>query len=137
MRRPAGAERAWSACPGSPSRRWPSSARCTRTVRLGDSTVVFGRVRAITVWESAVRDGRPRIEHLRPLARLGGNEWSTIGEVKEIRRIPYRSGTRTPASASASAATVARLTGQESRSADHPGAPSVAGMTNFHRPPGS
>ena len=58
--------------------------------RLGDSTVVFGRVRLISVWESAVRDGRPRIEHLRPLARLGGNEWSTIGEVQEIRRIPYR-----------------------------------------------
>jgi hypothetical protein len=36
-----------------------------------------------------VRDGRPRIEHLQPLARLGGNEWATIGEIKEIRRIPY------------------------------------------------
>ncbi len=35
-------------------------------------------------------DGRPRIEHLRPLARLGGNEWSTIGEILEIPRIPYR-----------------------------------------------
>ena len=57
-----------------------------------------GRVRpgrARSPWESAVRDGRPRIEHLRPLARLGGNEWSTIGEVKEIRRIPYPSGPRT------------------------------------------
>ena len=43
----------------------------------------------ITVWESAVADGRPRIEHLHPLARLGGNEWSTIGEVKEIWRIPF------------------------------------------------
>jgi flavin reductase (DIM6/NTAB) family NADH-FMN oxidoreductase RutF len=69
----------------------PVAVECTlhSTVRLGDSTVVFGRVRAITVWESAVRDGRPRIEELHPLARLGGNEWSTIGEVKEIRRIPY------------------------------------------------
>ena len=48
-------------------------------------------------WESAVRDGRPRIEHLRPLARLGGNEWSTIGEVKEIRADPLpRRGRRTP-----------------------------------------
>jgi len=43
----------------------------------------------ISAWETVVRDGRPRIEHLRPLARLGGNEWSTIGEVKEIARIPY------------------------------------------------
>jgi flavin reductase (DIM6/NTAB) family NADH-FMN oxidoreductase RutF len=70
----------------------PVSIECElhSTLRLGDSTVVFGRVVHISAWESAVRDGRPRIEHLRPLARLGGNEWSTIGEVKEIARIPYR-----------------------------------------------
>lgn len=69
----------------------PVSVECTlhSTVRLGDSTVVFGRVRLIAVHEGAVRDGRPRIEHLRPLARLGGNEWSTVGEIKEIPRIPY------------------------------------------------
>jgi flavin reductase (DIM6/NTAB) family NADH-FMN oxidoreductase RutF len=64
--------------------------RLHSTVRLGDSTVVFGRVLHISAWESAVQDGRPRIEHLKPLARLGGNEWSTIGEVKVIPRIPYR-----------------------------------------------
>jgi flavin reductase (DIM6/NTAB) family NADH-FMN oxidoreductase RutF len=69
----------------------PVSIECTlhSTLKLGDSTLVLGRVVRISVWESAVRDGRPRIEHLRPLARLGGNEWSTIGEVKEIPRIPY------------------------------------------------
>ena len=69
----------------------PVSIECTlhSTLRLGDSTVVFGQVRHIAVHTTAVRDGRPRIEHLRPLARLGGNEWSTIGEVKEIARIPY------------------------------------------------
>ena len=61
-----------------------------RKLSLGDSTVVFGRVVHVAVHETAVRDGRPRIEQLRPLARLGGNEWSTIGEVKEIRRIPFR-----------------------------------------------
>jgi flavin reductase (DIM6/NTAB) family NADH-FMN oxidoreductase RutF len=70
----------------------PVSVECAlhSTVRLGDSTVVFGRVRLISVWAGAVHDGRPRIEHLRPLARLGGNEWSTIGEIREIPRIPYR-----------------------------------------------
>ena len=69
----------------------PVSVECTlhSTVRLGDSTVVFGRVQAISARAAAVRDGRPRIEHLQPLARLGGNEWSTIGEVREIPRIPY------------------------------------------------
>ena len=76
----------------------PVSIECRLhgTVSFGDSTVVFGRVVHIAVHESAVRDGRPRIEELRPLARLGGNEWSTIGEVQEIRRIPYRSWAEDP-----------------------------------------
>jgi flavin reductase (DIM6/NTAB) family NADH-FMN oxidoreductase RutF len=76
----------------------PVAVECTlhSTVRLGDSTVVFGAVQAITARESVVRDGRPRIEELRPLARLGGNEWSTIGEVKEIPRIPYRTWAEDP-----------------------------------------
>ncbi|MGR7028006.1 flavin reductase family protein [Geodermatophilus sp. URMC 62] len=76
----------------------PVSIECTlhSTLRLGDSTVVFGRVEWISVWESAVRDGRPRIEELRPLARLGGNEWSTIGEVLTIPRIPYRAWAEDP-----------------------------------------
>ncbi len=69
----------------------PVAVECTlhSTLRLGDSTVVLGRVVHVSVWETAVRDGRPRIEQLRPLARLGGNEWSTIGEIKQIARIPY------------------------------------------------
>jgi flavin reductase (DIM6/NTAB) family NADH-FMN oxidoreductase RutF len=69
----------------------PVAIECTLhgTLSLGDCTIVFGRVVWISAWESAVRDGRPRIEHLRPLARLGGNEWSTLGEIKEIARIPY------------------------------------------------
>jgi flavin reductase (DIM6/NTAB) family NADH-FMN oxidoreductase RutF len=69
----------------------PVALECTlhATMRFGDSTVVFGRVVRISAWETAVRDGRPRIEELRPLARLGGNEWSTIGDVREITRIPY------------------------------------------------
>jgi flavin reductase (DIM6/NTAB) family NADH-FMN oxidoreductase RutF len=76
----------------------PVSIECTlhATVLLGDCTVVFGRVLAVTAWESSVRDGRPRIEHLQPLARLGGNEWSTIGEVLEIPRIPYRRWSEDP-----------------------------------------
>jgi flavin reductase (DIM6/NTAB) family NADH-FMN oxidoreductase RutF len=77
----------------------PVAVECTlhSTLRLGDSTVVFGRVQVISVHESAVRDGRPRIEELKPLARLGGNEWSTIGEVKVIRRIPFRRWAEDPA----------------------------------------
>ncbi len=76
----------------------PVSLECTlhATVGLGDSTVVLGRVVLISVRPDVVRGGRPRIEHLRPLARLGGNEWSTIGEVKEIARIPFTTWTEDP-----------------------------------------
>jgi flavin reductase (DIM6/NTAB) family NADH-FMN oxidoreductase RutF len=55
----------------------------------GGSTVVFGEVVWIAVDERVLQDGRPEITLLRPLARLGANEWSTIGEVSERRRIPF------------------------------------------------
>jgi flavin reductase (DIM6/NTAB) family NADH-FMN oxidoreductase RutF len=55
----------------------------------GGSTVVFGEVVWIAVDEAVLRDGRPDIRLLKPLARLGANEWSTIGEVSSRRRIPY------------------------------------------------
>lgn len=59
------------------------------TLELGDSTVVIGRVRHIAI-DQAVLDGdHPSIALLRPLARLGKDEWSTIGEVKTISRIRY------------------------------------------------
>jgi flavin reductase (DIM6/NTAB) family NADH-FMN oxidoreductase RutF len=76
----------------------PVSLECTlhSTLRLGDSTVVLGQVRHVAVHTTAVRDGRPRIEHLRPLARLGGSEWSTIGEVRELRRITHETWTTDP-----------------------------------------
>ena len=55
----------------------------------GGSTVVFGEVVWIAVAEDALRDDRPAVDLLRPMARLGANEWSAIGEVTERRRIPY------------------------------------------------
>lgn len=57
------------------------------TLPLGDfCTVVLGRVVHVAVAEQAMRDGRPAVDLLRPLARLGGSEWSTIGEVLKIER---------------------------------------------------
>jgi flavin reductase (DIM6/NTAB) family NADH-FMN oxidoreductase RutF len=53
------------------------------------STVVFGRVVRMALAEDVVRDGRARVELLRPVARLGGAEWATIGDVLRIRRVPY------------------------------------------------
>jgi flavin reductase (DIM6/NTAB) family NADH-FMN oxidoreductase RutF len=55
----------------------------------GGSTVVFGEVVWVAVDERVLRDGRPEITLLRPLARLGALEWSTIGEVSARRRVPY------------------------------------------------
>jgi flavin reductase (DIM6/NTAB) family NADH-FMN oxidoreductase RutF len=55
----------------------------------GDSTVVFGEVVWISIDERVLRDGRPEVTLLKPLARLGANEWSTVGEVSTRRRIPY------------------------------------------------
>jgi flavin reductase (DIM6/NTAB) family NADH-FMN oxidoreductase RutF len=53
-------------------------------------TVVMGRVVHAAIDEDALVDGRPAIERLAPLARLGANEWSTLGEIREITRIGYR-----------------------------------------------
>jgi flavin reductase (DIM6/NTAB) family NADH-FMN oxidoreductase RutF len=69
--------------------------RLHQAVQLGDSTVVMGRVVHAAV-TTDVLDGDPRegglptIDKLRPLARLGRDEWSTIGDVLDITRIPYR-----------------------------------------------
>ncbi|MFG2196413.1 flavin reductase family protein [Streptomyces sp. NPDC048639] len=59
------------------------------TLCLGDSTVVLGRVLHAAVSED-VMDGRhPEITKLRPLSRLGKDEWGALGELLEISRIPY------------------------------------------------
>ncbi|PPK93757.1 flavin reductase (DIM6/NTAB) family NADH-FMN oxidoreductase RutF [Kineococcus xinjiangensis] len=56
---------------------------------FGDSTVVFGQVVWVAVDEDVLREGRPAIDLLRPVARLGADEWSAIGPVSTRRRIPY------------------------------------------------
>lgn len=59
------------------------------TVRLGDSTVVFGRVVHAAVDAAVMTDGHPEVARLAPLSRLGKDEWGTLGEVREISRVPY------------------------------------------------
>ena len=63
--------------------------RLVDTRVFGDCTVVFGEVVHLAVAQAVLRDGRPAIDLLQPLARLGANEWSTIGTVTDHRRIPY------------------------------------------------
>ncbi|CAL9614286.1 hypothetical protein SUDANB121_05719 [Nocardiopsis dassonvillei] len=61
------------------------------TAGFGTSTVVFGRVVHVAVDEGVMGgDGLPEAGRLRPLARLGRNEWSTLGEVRAVDRSPYR-----------------------------------------------
>ena len=71
----------------------PVAVECAlhSTLRLGNSTVVFGRVLNVAVDEGVLKDdGLPEVGLLRPMARLGRNEWTTLGEVRAIDRIPYR-----------------------------------------------
>ncbi|MEU2284881.1 flavin reductase family protein [Streptomyces sp. NPDC013178] len=63
--------------------------RLHSTLGIGNSTLVLGQVVHAAVHEDVIVDGHPDIRRLRPLARLGGDEWSTIGEVHELARIAY------------------------------------------------
>jgi len=70
----------------------PVAIECTlhTTLELGDSTVVIGRVRHLAIDATVMVDEHPEIRLLRPLARLGKDEWSTIGEIRSISRIRYK-----------------------------------------------
>ncbi|MDJ0347963.1 flavin reductase family protein [Cryobacterium sp. PH29-G1] len=68
----------------------PAALECRlhSMLELGDCTLVFGEVTHIAVATDVLDDaGHPLIDKLRPLSRLGLDEWGTMGEVKEITRI--------------------------------------------------
>jgi flavin reductase (DIM6/NTAB) family NADH-FMN oxidoreductase RutF len=69
----------------------PASIECITesTVEFEHSVVVFGRVVGLAIDERVLDGDHPDIGRLKPLARLGRNEWSEIGEILEIARIPY------------------------------------------------
>jgi flavin reductase (DIM6/NTAB) family NADH-FMN oxidoreductase RutF len=60
------------------------------TLTFGVGTVVMGRVVHAVIDEDVLEGGRPAVDRLRPLSRLGGNEWATVDQVREITRIGYR-----------------------------------------------
>lgn len=69
--------------------------RLHAAIELGDSTAVIGRVvhaaiDAATFDDELDAGGLPTIGALAPLARLGRDEWSTIGDVLTISRIRRR-----------------------------------------------
>ena len=51
--------------------------------------MVFGRVVHLAIDESVMVDGHPEVDRLKPLSRLGKDEWGTLGEVKTISRIKH------------------------------------------------
>lgn len=67
----------------------PACIECTLydTLEIGNSVVVLGKVVHIAVSERVLVEGRPSIHELRPLARLGGRQWSKMGEILEVDRI--------------------------------------------------
>ena len=69
----------------------PVALECVlhNTMLLGDSTVVFGRVVHAAVAEEVLVDGHPETSRMRPLSRLGKNEWGTVGGLHDIARIRY------------------------------------------------
>lgn len=61
--------------------------RLERIVEVGHAFVVFGLVTALTVRTDALEDGvHPAIEHLRPVSRLGRDEWGRPPEVFRLTR---------------------------------------------------
>ena len=72
--------------------RSPAALECVlqATTSFGDSTVVFGRVVHAAIEEDVLVDGHPEIDRLKPLSRLGRNEWGLLGEVRRIDRIKHR-----------------------------------------------
>ncbi|MCW2615777.1 MAG: hypothetical protein JWN08_2771 [Frankiales bacterium] len=57
----------------------------------GGSVVVFGEVVWAVVDEDVLASDRPEIRLMRPVARLGADEWSTVGEISERKRVRYDS----------------------------------------------
>lgn len=59
------------------------------TVPLGDSTIVLGTVVHAVVDDAVLIDGHPAFERLRPLSRLGRDEWGLPPATTAISRIRY------------------------------------------------
>lgn len=60
--------------------------RLHSSLKLGNSHLVIGEVKAITVRQTALEDGRPMMDALRPVSRLGRDEWGHSPEVFRLTR---------------------------------------------------
>lgn len=58
---------------------------------FGDSTVVFGEVSWLAIDPAVLADDDlVDVVRLAPVSRLGRNQWGCVGEVFDLRRVPYR-----------------------------------------------
>ena len=66
----------------------PASIECRlhQVVPVGASYVVMGEVTAITVVDDVLVEGSPAIELLRPVSRLGGQQWGRPVEAFDLVR---------------------------------------------------
>ncbi|WP_026552687.1 flavin reductase family protein [Arthrobacter sp. H20] len=55
---------------------------------IGDCLVVFGEVTHAAISEEVLDGDHPLMDRLKPLSRLGRDEWGTTGAVHTIKRIP-------------------------------------------------
>lgn len=71
----------------------PAAIECRlhrEPLAVGDGFLVFGEVTHVAVAEEAMGERGPVIGGLRPIARLGHDEWGELGRVRSVRRIAYR-----------------------------------------------
>jgi flavin reductase (DIM6/NTAB) family NADH-FMN oxidoreductase RutF len=66
----------------------PASLECRlhSLQELGNSVHVLGDLLHVTIADEAVLDGRPRIDRLQPISRLGANEWGLTPTVLAVDR---------------------------------------------------
>jgi flavin reductase (DIM6/NTAB) family NADH-FMN oxidoreductase RutF len=57
--------------------------------RPGGGAAVFGQVRRIHVRDDLIADGRIDTEALRPIGRLAGDAYTSLGQVFHMARIPW------------------------------------------------
>ncbi|WP_299166879.1 flavin reductase family protein [uncultured Arthrobacter sp.] len=61
--------------------------RLRSLVPVGNCTLVLGEVVHAAISEHVLDGDHPRADLLKPLSRLGRNEWGTLGDVRQIDRI--------------------------------------------------
>jgi flavin reductase (DIM6/NTAB) family NADH-FMN oxidoreductase RutF len=66
--------------------------RVHRIIPVGDCHLILGEVLRAAIRTDVLVDGHPDVHRLRPLARLGRDEWCTVGDVREIKRRRFDHG---------------------------------------------